>query len=54
MIEHFGVHGEVSHGEIVFFLLILVGAALGGTGLVRLKMHFVKARKNEERTASSR
>src|SRR5258708_29221632 len=54
LLEHFGVHGEVSHGEIVFFLLILVGAALGGTGLVRLKMHFVKAQKKGERTGSLR
>jgi hypothetical protein len=54
LLEHFAVHREVPHGEIFGYFLVLVGAALGGAGLVGLKMHFVKARKNEERTASSR
>src|SRR5712691_2432159 len=37
-----GIRGEVSHGELVGYAVLIIGAELGGLGLVCLKSRFSK------------
>jgi hypothetical protein len=54
ILKHDVINLSQSGESVLAFFLAAVGSALGGIGLVWLKMRFEKAPQNKERTTSSR